>query len=899
VVITSPLDGEKNVPIDTTITVTFSKEMDISAVEGAISISGGLTPTNFVWDIENKIVTFTPSSNLQSRTEYTVIISTDAMDPMGNRIKIAYVFKFWSEDIEAPRIILTSPYEGEMISDLAADVVVTFEESMDPASVTYVCTPDPFGWTFVWNGNNTEVTFSHNDFDNQASYTFQILTANDVSGLDLIPGPVPNPWTFTTKDVIGPEIVATTPADSSQNVSLNTDIVVSFNEEMDPFSVTYSCVPDPMGWSIVWSNVNKTVTFSHNEFTERTFYIFQITGANDLSGNLLISSAVPNPFSFSTVGDYQGPQITLTSPADTEAFVQLDADVEVTFSESIETSSIAFTCSPDPGGWSSSWSNGDTTVTLSHNSFDGGTTYSFGIDIAKDMAGNNLVAGALANPFTFVTIGDIAGPIITVTSPVNNAVDIGLDSNITVTFNEAVNPLTLDYFCTPDPGGWSQTWGNGNTMVSFSHNPLEAGTLYTFYITALEDLSGNDLNPGPVPNPWSFTTSGDLIAPYITLTSPVHDEIDVGLNSNIVITFSEPIYTSSLDYICTPNPGGWFENWNNEKTTMTLLHDPFEKATLYTFQVYNVKDFNGNDMGSGVVPNPFSFMTEGDLVAPEIISTSPADNELNVRLDSLIVITFSEPMDKSSVDYTCSPDPGGWFESWSRGDTVFTIIHNPFEIGTSYTFELTSGKDLVGNNLSSGTSSNPWEFSTISVASLLITPSESKIPVNESSGLIAWAYDSQDNLISDITFTWTVNNDLGMVSPQGKQAVTFSASSLVGVCVVNVSAGGLSASATITIIEEKTEEVPLPQEEPEDLWWLWFLILVILVLFLINLWIGLRKQKPETGEEPPLEDEPKLKEDETLPELEEEEPIADVKGEEVELNEEPDLKDQPDTEPQE
>jgi parallel beta-helix repeat protein len=899
VVITSPLDGEKNVQIDTTITITFSKEMDITAVEGAISISGGLTPTNFVWDIENKIVTFTPSSNLQSRTEYIVIISTEAKDPMGNRIKIAYVFKFWSEDIEAPRIILTSPFDGEMISDLGMVVVVTFEESMDPASVTYVCTPDPFEWTVVWNGNNTEVTFSHNDFDNQASYTFQILTAKDVAGLDLIPGPVPNPWTFTTADVIGPEIVATTPADGSQNVSATIDIVVSFNEELDVGTVTYSCDPDPLGWSVVWSNMNKTATFSHNEFAERTLYTYQITGAKDLSGNGLISSAVSNPFSFSTIGDYQGPQIILTSPADTEAFVQLDADVEVTFSEAIDTSSITFTCSPDPGGWSPSWTNGDTIVTYSHNSFDEGTTYSFGINSARDVAGNNLVPGALPNPFTFVTIGDITGPIITVTLPANNAVDIGLDSNITVTFNEAVDPSTMDYLCTPDPGGWSQTWGNGNTMVSFSLNPLEAGTLYTFYITALEDLSGNDLNPGPVPNPWSFTTSGDLIAPYITLTSPAHDDIDVGLKSNVVITFSEPIYTPSLDYICTPNPGGWFENWNNEKTILTLLHDPFEKGTTYSFQVYTAKDFNGNDLGPGVVPNPFSFTTEGDLIAPEIITTSPVDNELNVGLDSLIVITFSEPMDTSSVDYTCSPNPGGWFESWSSGDTVFSLLHNPFEMGISYTFDISSGRDLVGNNLTSGDASNPWEFSTISVASLIITPSESEIPVNGSIGLIAWAYDSQDNLISDITFSWSVNNDLGMVSPQGKQAVTLSASSLEGVCVVNVSVGDLSASAKITITKDEIEEVETQDEEPEDLLWLWFLILVIIILFVINLWVGLGKPKPEIeGEEPPLEEEHELKE-EDLSELEDEEPIAHGKNEEEGLIGESDLGDLPDSESKE
>jgi hypothetical protein len=247
------------------------------------------------------------------------------------------------------------------------------------------------------------------------------------------------------------------------------------------------------------------------------------------------------------------------------------------------------------------------------------------------------------------------------------------------------------------------------------------------------------------------------------------------------------------------------------------------------------------------------------------------------------------------VEYTCSPDPGGWFKSWSGSDSVFTLLHNPLEIGTSYTFEITSGMDEVGNNLTSGPVPISWEFSTISVASLIITPSEASIPVNGTVGLIAWAYDSQDNLVSDITFTWGVDNNLGTVSPQGKQAVTFSASSIEGTSVVTVEAGTLSASATVTITKEVIEEVDPQEEDPEDLLWLWFLILVIIILFAINLWIGLRKQKPEMPEEmlPTEEKEPESFDEEETPAINEETPIDDIEGEREESIGEPDLEDQP------
>jgi parallel beta-helix repeat protein len=771
IVMTSPTDGEVNVPLDTNISITFSKEMNKTAVEGAISISGGLTPTNFVWDAENKTVTFTPSSTLQSRNEYTVTITTKAKDTQGNRIKITYVFKFTSEDIEAPKITLTSPYYGQINVDLNADVVVTFNESMQPSSVTYVCTPDPFGWSVSWNSNYTVAIFSHNLFGNKATYTFQILTAKDTAGLDLIPGPVPNPWTFTTKDIIGPEIVSTSPVDGSQNVSTTANIVVSFNEEIDLASVTYTCTPDPLGWSVIWSNNNKTATFSHNNFTERTLYTFWIIGAKDMAGNDLNPGGVPNPFSFTTTGDYVAPQITLTSPADTEANVQLDADIIVTFSEAMDTSSINYICIPDPGGWSQSWSNGDTVLTLSHNPFENATTYTFNINAGRDVAGNDIVTGAVSNPWSFTTIGDIYGPQITSTTPVNNDVNVGIDTNIVILFNEAIDPSSLNYTCSPDPGGWSVSWSSGNTVAAFSHNPFEVGTFYTFRVTSAKDISGNDLNPGPVPNPFSFTTTGDAVPPEITLTSPVDGEVNVDVDMDIVVTFSEAMYTPSLHYFCTPDPGGWSESWSNGNTVVTFSHNQFAIGATYTFHVTAAKDVTMNELNPGTVPNPWSFTTLGDLVAPQIISTSPVDNEVNVDLNTLIIVTFSEAMDTSTVEYTCSPDPGEWFESWGNGNTVFTLLHNPFEIGTTYTFQITAGKDLAGNNLTSGAIPHSWDFITISVDSLIVTPSEMNITVNETVVLIAWAYDSQNNLITDITYTWSVNNNLGTILQQGTQAV--------------------------------------------------------------------------------------------------------------------------------
>ncbi|UCE73607.1 MAG: Ig-like domain-containing protein, partial [Methanomassiliicoccales archaeon] len=308
--------------------------------------------------------------------------------------------------------------------------------------------------------------------------------------------------------------------------------------------------------------------------------------------------------------------------------------------------------------------------------------------------------------------------------------------------------------------------------------------------------------------------------------------------------------TSSIKYFCAPDPGGWSESWSSGDTVVTFSHNQIAFQTLYDFYIIDGRDIAGNDLDPDGAQNPWRFTTLGDLVAPIIISTSPADDEANVNLSTHIIVTFSEKMDTSSIDYVCSPDPGGWFVGWSNGNIVLTLLHNPFALGTTYTFQITTGKDMAGNDLTSGLIPHSWDFSTISVNSIIITPSEVSINANETVVLLAQAYDSQNNPIDDITYTWSINNDLGTITSQDLQIAAFKASSVTGTCYVNVTAGGKSASVMITIKSKDIVEEEPEDSKPEDLLWIWFLIIVIIVLFVINLWVALRKRGPEIKQSP-------------------------------------------------
>ncbi|UCG69033.1 MAG: Ig-like domain-containing protein [Thermoplasmata archaeon] len=1053
IIFTSPANGDINVPVDTMISVTFSKEMNTTTVENAISISGGLSPIDFVWDPSNEIVTFTPSSNLTSKTTYTVTITTDARDILGNRMEDTYIFSFTSEDIEPPEISITSPYNGETNVEINADIVVTFNEPMQYSTVTYSCAPDPGGWVISWSPDNMIATYSHNDFGSEITYTFQITAGKDIAGNELVAGPVPNPWSFISADVVGPEIISTIPVDGSQNISTTANIEVNFNEQMDISSVTYTCAPNPMGWSVTWAIGDTSAIFSHNEFAQKTMYTFHIVSAKDVSGNDLNPSVVANPWSFTTTGDYIAPQISLTSPANNAENVDPDANIVVTFSEAMNASLLNYVCIPDPGGWSESWSAGNTVVTFTHNPFNSSELYVFQITGAKDLADNNLVAGSVPNPWLF-QIADIIAPTIVLTSPQNgttnvvqtanvvvtfseamntasityicspnptgwsvsgsggdtvatfmhnpfdnntiytfhitsgkdfagndltagivpnpwsfttidnmaptiistlpsdSAINIGLDQVVTVTFTEAMNTSSLTFSCFPDPGGWSSSWGSGDTVVIFSHNAFMDSTTYTFHIANVKDIAGNNLVPGAVPNPWSFTTE-DITAPTITATTPpngaknillnqdviitfsesmdnttvtctclpdpggwsvvwnggntvatfshnpfieattytfhvtggndlagdslvagsipnpwsfttqditepqiiatlpINGSIDISLNANIVVTFSKAMDTSSVDYICIPDPGGWSESWSAGNIVVTFSHNPLANGTTYGFQITSGKDIMGNDLIPHTVPNPWSFTTIGKLVAPQITWTSPANNAVNLDPNTNIIVTFSQEIDPSSLNYICTPDPGGWSESWNSDNTVVSLSHNPLEFGTTYTFHITEGKDTAGNNLTSGVVPHSWNFTTISVDSIIVTPSEVTIPLNGTFVLIAQAYDEHNNPITGISYIWGINSNLGTISPQGSQIVSFKALSNVGTCYVNVTAGGKSASAQVIIKSDELSKEETEDSPSEDMIWISFLWLVIIiaciVIVVVVIWKKGVKNREDSG----------------------------------------------------
>ena len=469
-------------------------------------------------------------------------------------------------------------------------------------------------WNFVGYPSFVERTLSEalaavdwekaQGYDNTPPFNLKQLTASDVMRAGegyWVWVDMPQVWEVSNKPSDPPHIIWTNPADGETNVPLNASIFVKFSKEMNTSSVIIITSPDPGGYGLVWSEGNTLLEVLHNPWPENITLAFEVEG-KDLDGNWLVPGPVPNPWSFTTTFDY--PQILSVEPPP-GAGIDSHQCFTVYFSEPMDPSSVIVTIMPFVA-IILTWNSNYTELTICPEpQWDECTIYTVNIE-GNDMAGNPLFGpGPVPLPFRFTTTCD--NPHIVETDPLNGSLDILLSHPISVRFSEPMNTASVYWTVWPDPGGWdAPKWYENDTLMVLNHsNMFSPCTTHGAEVSSAQDKAGNPLVPGPVPNPWSFTTVS--FCPYIILTDPANNQTNVSVWESIVIVFSQSMNASSLSWKIGPDPGGWNETWTSD-TTLVLSHsNPYKPLTEYIFELTYVEDVWGTPLC--VLPFYLSFRT--------------------------------------------------------------------------------------------------------------------------------------------------------------------------------------------------------------------------------------------------------------------------------------------------
>jgi methionine-rich copper-binding protein CopC len=188
----------------------------------------------------------------------------------------------------------------------------------------------------------------------------------------------------------------------------------------------------------------------------------------------------------------------------------------------------------------------------------------------------------------------------------------------------------------------------------------------------------------------------DLIAPELLNTTPSTGSMNVAVGQPLQLIFSEPMATGSVQLTATPSVTFGGPSGNANATLFNISHSTFSFDTSYTISIA------GTDLaGNSLAPSTFTFRTEAapDTTAPTLVRSVPSTNATGVSISSPVLLTFSEAMNRVSVQVDATPSISFGPLAFGANDSEVTL--NPSaDLTPNITYSLTvRGTDVSGNAL--------------------------------------------------------------------------------------------------------------------------------------------------------------------------------------------------------
>ena len=574
-----------------------------------------------------------------------------------------------------PLVVSTIPVNGAVDVPLNQVVSATFNEKMNPATITTstfilmagttksgIKATTVVDGTIAYSGMTAFFTPSIPLTPN-TTYTGTVTTGcRDLMGNALNTNFV---WTFSTD---APPMVTTDPANNAVDVLLNKIVVATFSVPMDSltFKTPASTFTIKQGSSLVpgrYSYTNNTAIFTPTSplppFTTYTGTI--TTGAKNLLGTPLAADYVWN---FKTI-----PQLIVSS----NPLIGGTTTGGGTFAQG---SSVTVTAIPNAGYTFANWTD---SVTIGSTS----TSYQF------NMAGNKtLVANFTITPYT-VSVSSIpvvggttsgsgtfnSGATVAVTAVANagytftNWTEGGIAVSTTATYtfiiaknrvlvaNYTAIPYTIAVSSNPIAGGTTTGGGTFNSGVSVNVFAVaNAGYTFTNWTEGGTIVSTTAA--------YTFTISGNrtLVANYTAIP------YTVALSSNPLIggtTTGGGVFNSgsSVTVTALANAGYTFANWTEGATIVST-------SSNYIFTIIGNRTLIANFT---VIPP--SQLTVVLFSNPLIGGTTTGAGSFNSG---------------TSVSVTATPSVGYSFTNWTEGVNIVSSSSN-------YNFTIIANRTLVAN----------------------------------------------------------------------------------------------------------------------------------------------------------------------------------------------------------
>ncbi len=748
VISSSVQSGQTSVPVNSVFSLTFSEPMDTGSYTPAyVNVYGGPYPGGFPatvsWSADQTTIFIVPTTALSVGDQYCLesYYMTDLSGNPQQNFAVCFTASFTTNTIP-PTVVNTSPENTETQVPVNAPVEILFSEPIQPTSIGHI--------TLTTGGNSVAVTPSFSDADrlltltpklpllaSNTSYAITITGVEDTAGNQMT-GTVKN--TFTTGptfDLLHPSVVVADPPNGATGVGTNVTPHIVFSERLNPLSVVTS--PNEMynqGSVELYNNVTRqyvqaTVSMSADRLTATLtpasalepntgYYLYVGYGEYyyDVAGNY--GNSYQSYFVTGSGSDTTHAAVSTINPANAQTGVPLNAQITAVMSNNVDPTTVtssSITVAPSGGsalaGTVTLASDGVTLTFAPAATLSPSTVYKVSVGGFADIEGNGVTA--FTSTFTTGITAYGSGTFtLQSTTPLNGATNVSVTSPVTFTLSNlinaaSVNPQTVEV-CFHACGG-EYVAGNfqvsGNTVTFTPFTAYPANTVIGMYVYGLKDEAGNAAYAGA----GTFTTANtvDTTPPKVTI-SPANGTTNVGLNAQIVLTFSESINPTTI----TPNtlalfngdtPLGYSYTISADNRTVVLNYALPAGATITVAATNLITDFSGNALAN--TTSQFATTPPVSNSAPSVISMRPGNGATNVAASTVITLFASAPMNAGTLTGALHIAQNGAIVSGTatvggNGQSIEFTPSSALNAGaTVQVFLDSTAQDIYGNYLSS------------------------------------------------------------------------------------------------------------------------------------------------------------------------------------------------------
>jgi methionine-rich copper-binding protein CopC len=637
----TPASGATGVPVTTTVTATFSEDIQPGTAAVTLTGPGGAVTGATTYDAPTRTVTFTPGASLANSTSYTANVS-GARDGSGNLMTAVN----WTFTTAAPT------------------------QSGCP------CT--------IWPSTATPATASENDSSAvEVGVKFQASQAGQITGIRFYKGAantgthVGTLWSSTGTLLASATFTSET-ASGWQQVNFNTPVTITAGAT---YVASYYA---PVGRYAITANglASAVVRGPLTALASGTdggngVYRYGAGGGFPTSSWNASNYWVDVVFVDTGGGpDTTPPTVTSRSPASGATGVALTAAVTATFSEPIQSDTATVTLT-GPGATNvpgtTTYDGATQTVTFTPTaSLAASTSYTVNVSGAKDIAGNTMTAvswsfttGVAAPPSSCpCSIWPSTATPATPAEPDDSAIEVGVKlrtseagyltgirfykgpgntgTHVGNLWSANGTLLASATFGAETASGWQQVDFSGpvavspnTTYVASYHAPngnyalndgyFASGPTTNGPLTALQDgadgpngvysygASGFPTSTFGSANYWVDvvfnTTASDGVPPTVTARAPAPGASGVPADVAVTATFSEPVQQPTIAMELR-GPGNTLVTAaltydSNTRTARLTPQSPLAFSTSYTVNLSGAKDLAGNTMA----PLTWSFTT--------------------------------------------------------------------------------------------------------------------------------------------------------------------------------------------------------------------------------------------------------------------------------------------------